>query len=451
MRKFGWLAAIAIVLLLPAIRNHYPLLYSDSGEYLLSALTRRPPRVRTVGYGIWIWLTGGTLTLWAPVIAQALLLAALIVRTLIAIELAITPRLILRITAALLLTGAPWMASETMPDVFAGAVLLATWLALAHWSRLGAASRALVVATILLGVATHVTMPVVFGSLLLALVVAAGVKRIILPARRSTVAVALLVVLSVVGLATFNWARTDRVALTRKPSVFVIGHLVESGLAARVLAERCAAEPFALCPYQSALTQPIESFIWNDSSPFYKAYHDEDELRADTRHMVIAVVRHEPLRLLWSVASYGGRQFVDVQVFDNARTRPANRFTRSVVSFVLPHEEASMLRARQQAETSGDLRWIDAVILTTFAAALLLSGWTVGRVFRRGPVILSSAAGLQLYLWAALVLNALICANLSGVFGRYQGRIAWLLPVVVAASLPWNGERLTQQSDRPGE
>jgi hypothetical protein len=434
-KKLGWMVAIAFVLLLPAIWNRYPLLYSDTGEYLLSALSKRPPRVRTVGYGLWMWATGGTLTLWAPIVAQALLLGALLVRTVVTLELALSPRVMLALCAALLLTGAPWMTSEAMPDVFAGAILLATWLALAHWPQLGTVTRALVVGTIFVGIATHVTMPVVFALLLLAVALAVGRSRLVAPPRAVTGAVAALVAFSVVALATFNWARTDRAALTRKPSVFVLGHLVESGLASRVLADRCAVEPFALCPFQAGLTQPIESFIWNDSSPFYKAYQTEDQLRDDTRRLAIAVAVHEPLGLTTSILSYGARQFVDVEVFDKARVLPANRFTRSVVAFVLPHEEASMTSARQERGGVSAARAIDAVILGVLLVSLVVSGWMVWTAFRRGPVALGSGAGLQLYLWTALVINALLCANLSGVFGRYQGRLAWLLPVLVAITL----------------
>ena len=445
VRKVGWMLAIAFVLLVPAIRNHYPLLYSDSGEYLLSALTRRPPRVRTVGYGLWIWLTGGTLTLWAPIIAQALLLAALLVRTVIALGLTAGPRTMLPLAAALLLTGAPWMASEAMPDVFAGAVLLALYLALAHWPHMGAATRALVCFTLVLGVATHVTMPVVVAAILVVVAIATRTRRLALPPLRTIAAAAALVALSVAALAAFNWARTSRVALTRKPSVFVVGHLVESGLAARVLADRCAVEAFALCPYQAGLTQPIDAFIWDDSSVFYKAYHDEDALRADTRNLVRAVILHEPLALLGSIVSYGARQFITIDVFDPARSRAANRFTGSVIGFVLPHEEATMLAARQQADGGTRLRWLDPVFLGVLVVSLVVSAWQLYRAFQRGPVVLASAEGLQLFIWVALAINALICANLSGVFGRYQGRLAWLLPVVVAvtfaARFPTGAER----------
>ena len=450
-KKLGWMLAIALVLLLPAIWNRYPLLYSDTGEYLLSALTKRPPRVRTVGYGLWIWATGGTLTLWAPIVAQALMLAALLVRTIVALDLALSPRVMIALCAALLFTGAPWMTSEAMPDVFAGAVLLATWLALAHWPRLGVATRVIVAGTIVLGIATHVTMPVVFALLLLVVALVAGRSRLVVPPRPVTGAVAALVALSVVALATFNWARTEHAALTRKPSVFVLGHLVESGLASRVLADRCAVEPFALCPFQAGLTQPIESFIWNDSSPFYKAYQTEDQLRDDTRHLALAIAIHEPLGLTTSILSYGARQFVNVELFDKARVLPANRFTRSVVAFVLPHEEAAMVGARQEHGGFPAPRLADALFLGALLLSLGVSGWMIWTASRAGPVALGSGAGLQLYLWAALVINALLCANLSGVFGRYQGRLAWLLPVLVAATLAARPPTPPRRSARNGE
>ena len=450
-KKVGWACAIALVLILPAIWNRYPLLYSDTGEYLLSALTKRPPRVRTVGYGLWMWATGGTLTLWAPIVAQALLLGALLVRTIVALEIAVTPRVMLAFCASLLLTGAPWMTSEAMPDVFAGAVLLATWLVLAHWARLGGAARALVIGTIVVGVATHVTMPVVFALLLVVVATLAGRTRVALPRRTTTGAVGALVALSVVALATFNWVRTEHAVLTRKPSVFVLGHLVESGLASRVLAERCAVEPFALCPFQAGLTQPIESFIWNDSSPFYKAYQSEDQLRDDTRRLALAVAIHEPLGLTTSVITYGARQFVNVEVFDRARVLPANDFTLSVIAFVLPHEEHSMRAARQERGGFPAPRLADAIFLGALLLSLVISAGMIWRALRTGPVTLGSGAGLQLYLWAALVINALLCANLSGVFGRYQGRLAWLLPAIVAVTLAAARAEAQSRSIRHGE
>jgi hypothetical protein len=449
-RKIAWVLVIALVLLIPAIWNRYPLLYSDSGEYLLSAMTRRPPRVRTVGYGLWMWATGGTLTLWGPIVAQSLLLGALLVRTLVALEIALTPRVMGALVVGLWLTAAPWMGSEAMPDLFAGAILLASWLVLAHWPRLGAATRVLVIGTIFVGVATHVTMPVIFGLLLVAVAVARS-RRLTLPPRPRVAAAAALVGISLASLATFNWARTKEVSVTRMPSVFVIGHLVESGLAEKVLADRCAVESFALCPYQAGLTQPIEPFIWNDSSVFYKAYHGEDELRSDTRRLATAVIVHEPLALVWSIMSYGARQFVDVEVFDRARVQPAGKFTKSVVSYVLPHEAQAMMHARQQSAPPAAPRLFDAAILLAFLVSLGCSVAMLRAAFRRGAVAIGSMAGLQLYVWAALVINALICANLSGVFGRYQARLAWLMPVLVAAALVASRDTRQPRSATPVE
>ena len=184
---------------------------------------------------------------------------------------------------------------------------------------------------------------------------------------------------------------------------------------------------------------------------FYKAYHDEDALRADARNLARAVIVHEPLALLASIASYGARQFVTIDVFDAARSRPANRFTSSVVSFVLPHEEGAMLSARQQGNGVAGPSWLDTVFLGVLLISLVISVMQLHRAFRRGPIALESAEGLQLFIWAALVLNAIICANLSGVFGRYQGRLAWLLPAVVAVAVAARPPAVFQRSPRHGE
>lgn len=425
---------LGAILLAPALGNGFPLLYSDSGEYLLSALTLRAPLVRPAGYGLWLFATGGTLTAWAPIVAQTLLLAALLIRTLRAVGVALTRDVTLVMALALLATGAPWMASEMMPDVFAGAVLMALYLVTAHWARLGVVWRGLAGATIVVGCATHVTLFVIAGAVLLASAVLGRVRSLATPSPRALARGAMLVALSVASLNLFNWARTGRATVTRQGGIFVIGHLVESGLAERVLNERCAVERFALCPWRAGLTQPVDRFVWDHGSPLYEAYQSEAEVHDEARHLALATLVHEPLRLVASVLAYTARQMVDVQVFDGPRTHPVAPYTASVVAFVLPHQERAMKSARQQKAGMPATRWLDALILVVFLASLLAALLTLRSAWRDGRLRVERVEGLQLYILIALVVNAAVCANLSGVFGRYQERFAWLLPVVVAVA-----------------
>ena len=430
---------LSAILLAPALRNGYPLLYSDSGEYLFSAFTLRAPLVRPVGYGLWIFATGGTLTAWAPIVAQTLLLAALLVRTLRAVGVALTRDVLLVVALALLLTGAPWMASEMMPDVFAGAVLLALYLVTAHWARLGVVWRWIAGAAIVVGCATHVTLSVIAGALLLVALLLRRARSLSMPSSRALARGAALVALSVASLTLFNWARSGRATVTRQGGIFVIGHLVESGLAERVLGERCGVERFALCPWRAGLTQPIDRFVWDHGSPLYQAYESEAEVHDEARHLALAILVHEPLRLAASVVSYTARQLVNVQVFDGPRTHPVATYTASVVALVLPHEVPAMRTARQQSSGTPETRSLDALFLAAYLVSLLAALLTLRSAWRSGRLRIECVEGLQLFVLVALVVDAAVCANLSGVFGRYEERFAWLLPVLVAAALAARG------------
>jgi hypothetical protein len=131
--------------------------------------------------------------------------------------------------------------------------------------------------------------------------------------------------------------------------------------------------------------------------------------------------------------------------------QPAGKFTKSVVSYVLPHEEQAMMHARQQTAPPATPRLFDAAILSAFLVSLVWSVVMFRSAFRSGVVSLASMSGLQLYVWGALVINALVCANLSGVFGRYQARLAWLLPALVAIAFAVSRDPNQPRSVRPAE
>ena len=71
--------------LAPAMLNRHPLVFPDTEGYLLAARMFRPTHVRGFGYGAFLRMTGGLVSLWLPVLAQAALAAWLSARV-IALE-----------------------------------------------------------------------------------------------------------------------------------------------------------------------------------------------------------------------------------------------------------------------------------------------------------------------------------------------------------------------------
>src|SRR5690348_4553339 len=76
------IAGVTLALLLPALFNGYPILFSDTADYMLRSQSLLASPIRAPGYALWIRLTAAGTTLWLPVVAQSLFLATLVVRTL---------------------------------------------------------------------------------------------------------------------------------------------------------------------------------------------------------------------------------------------------------------------------------------------------------------------------------------------------------------------------------
>src|SRR5688572_3834035 len=148
------IAAMALVLLAPALWNGFPLIYPDTGGYLERPLLGTLEMGRSALYGAFL-LIGAPLAFWPNIAVQALLIAWLIVLVLGAHGLA-RPALALGIVIVLALTTSlPWFTSQLMPDVFFPAGVLAIYLLVFHAATLRRSERSALVVLIIFAVASH--------------------------------------------------------------------------------------------------------------------------------------------------------------------------------------------------------------------------------------------------------------------------------------------------------
>ena len=130
-RLLAWpIAAMAVLLLLPALANGLPLMFPDSGAYLGVAWAQLWPVDRSGFYGILFKPFAALPTgpgLWLPVIFQAGVVALVLAAVARRVVPSATGGLLTGLTAALvLLTSLPWHAGQVMPDAFTGPVILLT-------------------------------------------------------------------------------------------------------------------------------------------------------------------------------------------------------------------------------------------------------------------------------------------------------------------------------------
>ena len=115
-----------LLLCLPAIWNGFPLVYSDTGAYLATAFEGKVPMARPTGYGLFIGYTSWGGNIWLPLVAQSLLFAWLVMRTANVALPNSNMRIGYMVSMVVIAgtTGMSWYASQLMPDVFTGLVVL---------------------------------------------------------------------------------------------------------------------------------------------------------------------------------------------------------------------------------------------------------------------------------------------------------------------------------------
>jgi hypothetical protein len=430
------IVVFTLLLLVPALFNGYPILFSDTADYLLRSETLLPSPIRAPGYAFWLRLTSGGATLWLPIIAQSLMLAALVWQT---VRVFGRPRPAAALGGALtmtLMTSIGWVSSKAMPDVFVVMVVLGLYLIACHWPALGAPGRVVAVASVAVGATMHLTNALVGVAVLAAVLLLRRPERRVRAARQAWLGAALVLVAATIGTRSYDYVRRDRTQQPFNGSMFVLSHLVETGLAEQLLEERCATEQFALCPVRDTLTRQVEMFVWRpETSPRWFVLHDDPALiRDETMHLARGIVRHHPFALAGSIVDYTAQQLVTFRVNDEIWRHRNRTEVQRVIARMYPNDLPAQERARQQENTLR-LPWTPLVHLVAFLAAAAFSLVLLRRERLARRIAATNAAGFHVVVWVTLVANAAICANLASVFSRYQSRVSWLLPFAVLLSL----------------
>jgi hypothetical protein len=150
-------------------------------------------------------------------------------------------------------TTLPWFVGQIMPDVFTGLSFLSLFLLL-YDSKISLERTVLISAVLCISVGTHITHLLTVTLLLLAIFVlrAFGVFREFWPTRstKGIVACVLLPIMAITALlALSNWRSGFGFTLSPGKPVFLLGRLIESGLAADYLQQRCGIEELTPCKY----------------------------------------------------------------------------------------------------------------------------------------------------------------------------------------------------------
>lgn len=430
-RSLCFCAVSAGLLLCVALWNGYPTVYPDTASYMYTGafgIAFQP--FRSPGYSVFIERTGFGVTPWFTIIAQAMVVVAVLYETckyFIGGESKVRDHCLLAIAAVLAaFTSLPWETSLLMPDVFAGVVFLSLFL-LAFHARLNWAERFGLGAIAAVGVGAHISLLPIAALFVGAFAI---VKLARWTPRNSPPAAStlpwLIVPLLAAGLWTANMNRSMGLGFTISPSgnEYLMGRLLEDGLAGDFLGENCPQRPFVACRYLNDLPRTPEQFLfWH---PLLRAMNGNgDELREIVRGTLAAY----PLRFAWNSTKHTLRQLVQLRTGDEVRglALGAPNATGKVILEVFPRDVEAYAYSKL---IQGRLVGLTKVVAVIDTVVFWLSAFACFVLAIRGTE--------EKWNWffysvvAYLLFNAAVCATFAGVYDRYQARVAWLIPLCLA-------------------
>ena len=436
IRRNGWaLAPVLMVLALvwPALWNGFPIVFPDTGGYLARPFEATLAMGRSAIYGAFLAL-GASYQFWPNILVQAVLVVWLVLLVLRLHGFGDRPWLATAVVGGLgVFTGLPWYVAQLMPDILAPIGVLAMALLAFHADGLRRWETVILSVVIAIAIASHMSiLALTLGILAMLAALRLLGPRIHLP-QPAFLPAALAVVAGVLLALLSNFAITGELAFTPGGFNFVFSRLVQDGIVDRYLIDHCPDQMIELCAFHAGVPQTADDWLWATSSPINKLGGHE-QFEPEARRIVIESLTLYPVMHLQTAIVSMVKQFAALATGDGLN--PWGWYTRLAFEQFAPSALRSYVAGRQ-ATSSFDFTWINFIHVPVQALSIAaLPMIVLARSTRR-------AAAIALFLLAALVGNAAICGVLSNPHDRYQSRLAWLAPLVVAIAM------LGRRSDFP--
>ncbi|MCA1375927.1 MULTISPECIES: hypothetical protein [unclassified Bradyrhizobium] len=426
------LAAMALPLLMiaPAVWNGYPLLQWDTGGYLARWYEGYLVPSRSTVFGLYLHYGEG-FGFWINLAAQSLATLWLLQLTLRVLSLMQTFRFVAISLSLMLSTALPWLASMLLTDIFAGLAVLSLFLLVVGANRTSAIEKISLFVFTAFAAATHsATLGVLLG-----LCAAGWMARPFLGARlplAGLLQASLTIVAGGLMLVSANYALSGKLAWTPGGYGVAFGRMMQDGIVAQYLNDRCPRERYKLCPYRNELPASADEFLWGKS--VFNTLGRFAGMNEEMGTIVVQSLKDYPSWQAGAALRAMGQQLLHVATGEG--TNGWIPHTRGIIERYIPAQAAAMRAARQQnwGVNFDVVNWLHVpVALASMLALLALLGHALARRRLDDLTLLAGTVTL------ALLGNAFICGVISGPHDRYGARMVWVATFVVLLAV---GRRL---------
>ncbi len=415
--------ASALLLMIPAFYNHYPIFNPDSGTYIGSGFELFTPDDRPIIYGLLIVLLSfNGLSAWLVVFFQALLVSWLIFQ-LMKIVVATDKHILFSLSAILILatcTSLSWVVCQLQPDLYtsvASMCVLLLFIQKGGWK--GKLSYYII---FFLSVAVHMSHPFLFALLFICLFFIKQLfiaRESIKSGSRQLIAL-LLISLSAISCMGFAFAQSKH--------VFLLGSFADKGILKLFLDENCGKKHYALCDYKEDIVADGNVFWWAANSPLYKIGGWQNS-RAEGLPVVHDILTTP--KYLWMFTEqtlvHAWRQALTFNIGDGNFVFKEGSGVRGQIKNYFPNDLAQFDHAIQN--TTGfktTSTWVDGLFTFIVSVSLL---FVTGFSIFRWKLMSWKLRSVFVIFFAALIINFADCAALTVINGRYGCKIIWIIPL----------------------
>ncbi len=439
-------SAATLLLCFLAIYNGFPLLYPDTGTYIRSGFTGQLPIDRPIFYGMFLRHSSLAKSPWLVILTQTAMLAWLLLLTLrrFVKESRLHFYYICAVGVLVFATGISYFTNLLIPDVFTPILFLAAFN-LAFFEEFKWPARIALVLILMLALSTHLShFPTLLITLLLGIVLG-WLRRKQHPIpfqRKGLLIVGGAIVVTALLVPSTNAFKDGHFRFTPGGSIFMTNRLRDLDLVKDFLDAECATTNWKLCPYKEDL---YGDFLWDESqSALYKTGGWEANFD-EFKRMNSQILLRPKFLARFARASFeeGIRQFF---VFQAGPIRPYPEESAPVDN-IKTYFHSSLRACLASKQIHGQLSMDGAnarqefLVLGSLGLLLLLA---MDR--KRFLALPADLRWFLLTLTLFCLANAVICASLSNIDPRYQGRVAWLFPFALMLVVA----TLSERYDWPG-
>ncbi len=444
----------------PALVNGYPLLYSDSGTYIVAGFINYVPVDRPYFYSWFVRHSSLWHSLWLVLLAQSLILFYVIrlaVHYLLNLKETFIPASLLLIGLGLT-TGLAYNNSQLMADVFSPIALLCAGILLAGKNIKGN-HRFWLVVIMLFSISVHSSHLLIISLLaaLLWLVRLAYKRKPFFSERKKNHSSLMFWGIGAwLVISLFNYWLDVGFKPSRTGNIFLVARCIETGAAKVYLDEKCPDAPADLCAVKDNLPPHAVAFLWEfGTSPLYDSVCVQNgwgncwiEKDKEYGQLVKNMVGYGPSRkvLIDKCVSDSWKQ---LGMFDLGYLTPmaeGSPVYGGIKDFfggeMTQYQNAAQYHQTLHFETASKIqRW------TVYIALLVIVVFMAVAIKQKHYIV---AMAFALTIIIGCLINGVVCASLSGVVDRYMARMIWLLPLA-AVFFIWQWVLLKQNAKQSSD